>query len=476
MNKCGLRATIMGLGHFGGGVAAARWLAEKGAKVTITDLADESALADSITQLADVPIAAWRLGSHHEEDFRNADLIVVNPAVQPKSPWLHLARRSKARLCTELELFLAHCPANIIGVTGSNGKSTTSAMIASILHAAGRRTFLGGNLGGSLLPRIPQISRDDWVVLEISSFQLWHFNPATAMPRIAVVTGCSSNHLDWHGTFQDYAEAKQRILQGQTPADVAVLNVDDPEVASWARWVQGKWIGIGRPADVAIRATDKLIPSAVAYRQLPVLGVPGEHNRLNAACAAAAATAAGCTAAAIRQGLQAFTPLPQRLEWCAVLDGRRFYNDSTSTTPESTIAALDALEMPVWLLAGGKSKGFDFERLAAAIVARSQGAAFFGSAREDLFQQVRARRQDFPCVAPETLDEALPWCWSRSRPGEAILLSPACASTDQFRNFQARGRYFTDLLRYSAGWRNSPELSQERFKSVHTSTAIRSRR
>ena len=178
MDYRGRRATIMGLGHFGGGAAAARWLARQGAIVTVTDLADENALADSLPLLADVPIAAVHLGGHREEDFRDADLVVVNPAVRPDSPWLHLARQSGAGSATELELFIENCPAPIIGVTGSNGKSTTAAMIASILKAAGRRTFLGGNIGGSLLDQLPQIGRDDWVVLEISSFQLWHFTPA----------------------------------------------------------------------------------------------------------------------------------------------------------------------------------------------------------------------------------------------------------------------------------------------------------
>jgi len=205
MNYRGRRATIMGLGHFGGGAAAARWLAGQGAVVTISDMADENALADSLPLLADVPIAAFHLGGHREEDFQRADLVVVNPAVRPDSPWLCFARQSGARLCTELELFIENCPARIIGVTGSNGKSTTAAMIASILNqslpspnqpsvgarrgaggeggptgdskaltltlsqrergpiTAGQRTFLGGNIGGSLLDDLPRMTPDSWL-------------------------------------------------------------------------------------------------------------------------------------------------------------------------------------------------------------------------------------------------------------------------------------------------------------------------
>jgi UDP-N-acetylmuramoylalanine--D-glutamate ligase len=422
------RVTIMGLGHFGGGVAAARWLAQQGASVTVTDMADENALADALPRLADVPIAALHLGGHREEDFRSADLIVINPAVRPTSPWLDIAHRSGARLRTELELFMEHCPATIVGVTGSNGKSTTAAMIASILKSAGQQTFLGGNIGVSLLEQLPVIRRNNWVVLEISSFQLWHFSPDAKMPHVAVITGCSPNHLDWHTNFADYAAAKQRILTGQTSDDFAVLNSFAPEIAAWSRFIRGQ----------AIPLPD--------INNLPPLPIPGRHNQTNAACAAAAATAIGCEREAIQRGLELFSPLPQRLERFAEIEGRFFYNDSTATTPESTIAALQALDRPLWLLAGGKSKGFDFSPLASEIVHRTQGAAFFGATANEFLVQTTIHRKNFPCITVRTMAEALRWCWRQSRPGDAIVLSPACASTDQFRNFQDRGQQFADLV------------------------------
>lgn len=457
----------MGLGHFGGGVAAARWLAQQGAAVTISDSTDENALADSLPLLADVPIAAFHLDGHRKEDFLDADLVVVNPAVRPDSPWLHIALASGARLCTELELFIENCPGRLIGVTGSNGKSTTAAMIASIMNAAGRRTFLGGNIGGSLLDDLPTMTPDDWVVLEISSFQLWHFGSRTphasrepsthGMCRIhiAVVTGCSPNHLDWHPNFADYAAAKQRILLGQTPADVAVLNATDTEVASWLPLVRGRAIPILGGADIAASlSTSKNARSIVSPADLPPLSVPGEHNRLNGACAAAAALAAGCDRGDVLRGLETFRGLPQRLERLAIIDGREFYNDSTATTPESTIAALRSLVAPLWLLAGGKNKGFDFKPLAAEIVARARGAAFFGSVRQELLDLVTAADARFPCTVVETMPEALNWCWAHSKPGEAIVLSPACASTDQFRNFRDRGERFTAMVQTFADPQN----------------------
>ena len=442
----GCRATIMGLGHFGGGAAAARWLARQGAVVTVTDLANEKVLADSLATLRDVPIAALHLGGHHEEDFRGADLVVVNPAVRPGSPWLDVARRAGATLRTEIELFMENCPARIIGVTGSNGKSTTAAMIAEILNESGRSAFLGGNIGVSLLDQLPQIGRDDWVVLELSSFQLHHFSPDAKPPHVAVVTGCTPNHLDWHGSFADYAAAKQRILAGQSPDDFAVLNTLDAEVATWGKLVQGQLIALpSPPAPLPKREGTALPPSPPA--PLPKgEGSWKEHNRINAACAAAAARAAGCEDGAIAAGLRRFAGLPMRLELIAEIEGRRFINDSASTTPESTVAALRSIDRPVWLLAGGADKGCNLGPMAAEIVRRARGAAFFGKVREELRTLVAALDHRFPCIAVETLDEALHWCWRQSRSGEAVLLSPGCAGTDQFQNYRRRGERFAELV------------------------------
>jgi len=429
MDFRGRRVTIMGLGHFGGGVAAARWLARRGALVTVTDLADEQVLADSLASLRGVAVARVQLGGHREEDFRTAELVVVNPAVRPDNRMLQIARQSGVRQTSEIELFMAACPAPIIGVTGSNGKSTTAAMTAAILRAAGHRTWLGGNIGSSLLERLDRIRPDDWVVLELSSFQLWHLGPGAAVPQVAVVTGCSPNHLDWHESYQGYLAAKQRILLGQTADDLAVLNVHDPEVDAWGDLVRGRRVALP------------------PLEQIPTLCVPGKHNRINAACAAAAARGIGCDEQAIGRGLKSFRGLPQRLEWFAVLEGRRFYNDSTSTTPEATIAALESLQHPVWLLAGGRDKGVDFGELGAAVVGSARGAAFFGAVRDVLQGRVAAEDPKFPCNATEKLDQALAWCWQRSRPGEAIVLSPGCASGDQFRNFRHRGQRFVELVR-----------------------------
>ncbi len=426
------RVTVMGLGHFGGGASAARWLARQGALVTVSDAAEPAALADAVAALAGTPIAEFHLGGHREIDFQDADLLIVNPAVRPGNRFLELARQAGVEIETEIGLFLRACPARVIGVTGSNGKSTTAAMTAAILEAAGVRAWLGGNIGGSLLEQLPQMGGDDWVVLELSSFQLWHLAGDVPMPQIAVVTGCRPNHLDWHESYAHYVAAKQRILSGQTAAGLSILNPFDAEASSWGPLVRGEQLPLP------------------PLEELPPLRLPGRHNLLNAACAAAAARGALGRQVSLA-GLATFSGLPQRLEWFAVVDGRRFYNDSAATTPESTVAALEALDRPVWLLAGGADKGCDFGPLATAIARRAAGVALFGAVAEMLEGRIAAEDARLPFAAVGTMGEALRWCWERSRPGDAIVLSPACSSHDQFCNFRQRGQQFVELVAALAG-------------------------
>ena len=432
-----IRATVMGLGHFGGGVAAARWLAEQGARVTATDLASRAALADALASLDSSAIDTFHLGGHREDDFRHADLVVVNPAVRPDNPFLRIARQNGVQLTTEIGLFLENARCSMVGVTGSNGKSTTAAMIAEILKHDGRRVWLGGNLGGSLLGNLEEIREDHWAVLELSSFQLAHLPPATVMPSIAVVTNCTPNHLDWHGDWSNYVAAKQRLLAGLPDDGQVVLGGNLGQEEAWRR------------------LAGKKILELVAEDRVGSLQKPGKHNRDNALCAATAALAAGCSQRAIDEGLRAFTGLPGRLQRIATIDGRDFYNDTTATTPESTIAALGALEGPVWLLAGGGEKGIDLEPLVDTIAASACGVAFYGKVGPKLYQSLvrRSTQPESACCA--TLDEALRWCWHNSRPGQSIVLSPACTSHDQFQNFQQRGETFARLVASLAKQRES---------------------
>ncbi len=416
--------TAMGLGRHGGGLGAARYLAQQGARVTISDTANADVLSESLAQLADVAVHALHLGGHDERDFRAAEVVVVNPAVRPDHPCLQIARTAGAELTSEIELFLQRCGARAIGVSGSNGKSTTVTMLAEMLRAGGHRTWLGGNIGGSLLGELDRMTAEDWVVLELSSFQLAHLTAVARLPEIAVLTNCTPNHLDWHGTQAEYAAAKRRLLDCSS----VICNLHDPVVTSWQRDCK------------------RVARSGWDLDRIPRLLVPGEHNRQNAACAAAAAEAAGISPGVIRQRLAEYRGLPYRIECVCQVRGRTFYNDSKATSPGATIAALAAVEGPVWLLAGGAAKGTCFDKLAATAAKRTRGIAVFGQARNRLQASIAACDRNHPLHAGETMEEALAWCYENSAPGESVLLSPACASFDQFRDFEDRGRRFVQLV------------------------------
>ena len=312
-------------------------------------------------------------------------------------------------------------------------------MIAAILNADGRSARLGGNIGNSLLGELPRISLNDWVVLELSSFQLAHLSEDMSMPRVAVVTNFSPNHLNWHDTLDAYRVAKRRLLTGQSPQGIAVLDTSLLESDGWRDCMAGRLLP---PLDLA---------------EIPPLQIPGEHNRRNAALAASAARAVGCSQESITRGLASFQTLPGRLQLVATVEGVQFYNDTTATTPESTIAAVESLDdgrCATWLMAGGSDKGVDLDRMAAAIVGHTRGAAFFGATAGRLQDLTASYSQDFCSTAVETLDEAFAWCREAcrksSRPDQRILLSPGCASLDQFQNFRHRGERFNDLIHNTA--------------------------
>jgi UDP-N-acetylmuramoylalanine--D-glutamate ligase len=440
MNLRGRKITIMGLGRHGGGVAAARYCAQNGAVVTVTDLADRAVLAESLTALADEPIEKFTLGEHCEADITAADIVVVNPAVKPGNSLVELARQAGAAITSETELFLDACPAFVVGVSGTVGKSTTAAMLAGILKAGGRRAWLGGNIGHSLLADLPQIDAGDVVVLEISSFQLHWLNETAQWPKAVIVTNCSPNHLDWHGTWANYAAAKRRLISHLPPEGFAVLNYWGSEVQQWD-------VG-GRNAAV----------SAELLETIPPLRVPGEHNRINAACAATAAKLLGVNDETIAGALGDFAGLPHRLRFVAEINGRRFYNDSKSTTPAATIAALNSMDRPTWLLLGGVDNRTDWRDFIAKLKPHVPGIAAFGASGRTLHDLLRSTEKHrdqaaakiFNCWYSETLAEALRWCWLNSASGDVILLSPACPSTDQYRDFAQRGEEFEQLVRLLA--------------------------
>src|SRR5580700_2976584 len=311
----GCKVTVMGLGRFGGGLGAVRFLAARGACVTVTDLLSAEDLAEPLSQLAGWPIEAFHLGGHVDADFLDADVVVVNPAVPPASPFLTKARDAGVLLTSEISLFWQFNRSRTIGVTGSNGKSTTAAMTHAILQAAALPSRLGGNIGNSLLPEIEGIGPDEWSVLELSSFQLDDLDRLPASPNIAVVTNFTPNHLDWHGSLSEYRRAKQSILRWQTPDDIAVLNHDDADVRSWPTF--GRTLGFGtRDAGcdgIFERGAEHILRRDGSHERFGLrewVPLPGRHNVANAMAAACAALAAGADLDAVRRGLESYRSLP----------------------------------------------------------------------------------------------------------------------------------------------------------------------
>lgn len=445
----GRRVTVLGLGTFGGGVGAVRFLASQGAEVTVTDLRSATELAGSLDKMRGLPLARLRLGEHCVEDFISADLVVATPAVRPDHPCLAAARDRRIPITTEIGLFWRHCRGRIIGVTGTVGKSTTAALIHHLLQGAGRRSWLGGNLGGSLLDGVSQISPDDWVVLELSSFQLQYLDADRRSPRIAVVTNFAPNHLDWHRSLEEYRCAKQTLLRHQRPGDVAVLSADDPDVCAWP--VVGRRVLFGRsaagPGAVRVEPPELCCEDGRrwSFEQGACGGFPpGEHNLSNAAAALAAALEAGADQEACLQGLGAFRGLPHRLQFVGTHRGRSFYNDSKATTPEAAIAALRAFSQPVVLLAGGSDKGVDLSAFAAEIARRCQAVALIGqtaAALDRLIAQAAPAGLPSRYLAPD-FRSAVAWSVAQAAEGDIILLSPGCASFGWFRDYEDRGEQF----------------------------------
>lgn len=452
----GLNVLVMGLGSFGGGLGVVRFLSERGAQITITDTRPPEKLSETLDELKGYAGLRLSLGGHNESDFQDADLIVVNPAVQPDHPCLNVARRAGVPLTSEMNLFWQWNPAPVVAVTGSNGKSTTTALIHSILSRSDRRAWLGGNIGVSLLPQVDQIQADDVVVLELSSFQLTDLNRLQVSPSVSVITNFAPNHMDWHGSLEHYRWAKQTMLRWQKPADSAILNADDSDVRGWQTAGSRYDFGLqdcDQPGVFSTESQDAVIRRpGQAAESLPLsrwLKLPGRHNLANALAAIGATLQFDVGADAMRHGIEQYCPLPHRLQWIADVDGRSYYNDSLATTPESTMVALEAFKSPIILLAGGYDKQVDLSEMAAMIARKAKAVALLGQTGPCLRQAI-AKQPAVNCVASGELanfHEALMWAVDQSSPGDVILLSPGCASYDWFRNFADRGQQFIDFVK-----------------------------
>ena len=418
----------MGLGRFGGGVGLTQFLVERGARVLVTDLAPADQLRDSLEQIRRLPVKL-RLGEHRVSDFVDTDLVVVNPAVDPRgNPFIAAARHAGVPCTSEIRLLTQYLPSRrrTIGITGTAGKSTVVAMIGHVLAKAlgADRVRVGGNIGGSLLGRLDQLRPHDWVVLELSSFMLEGLAEDHWSPHVAVVTNVFPNHLDRYDSFAEYVAAKRAILEYQQPDDVAVL---DWSVADWP--VAGRKIVVEAPAP----PRDLL--------------VPGDHNQRNAALAERAADQALTTPTDLSQALTDFPGLPHRLQFVAEHNGVRYFNDSKSTTPEAAILAIRSFAPgSVHVILGGYDKGADLHELAHCAANHCPAIYTIGTTGPTIAAACRAAGTTAEVVPCETLAEALAAATRRTVPGQIVLLSPGCASWDQFDNFEQRATAFIDAV------------------------------
>jgi len=469
----GRRAIVLGLGRFGGGHGVARWLLDQGADVLVTDLASEQSLGEAAADLSRRG-ARLVLGGHDGIDVEGADLLVVNPAVPLKAPLVQQALAAGVAVTSEVALLMERWPGPVVGVTGSNGKSTTVSLTQAILVAAGQPALAGGNLGGSLLDRLDEVVPGTVAVLELSSFMLETLQLLGQGPDVALITNITPNHLDRHGTFDSYREAKAAVM---ARAHTVVLNADDPVVAALAppttamaaATAKTLWFGdqtVG--PDVAVDPAGNLRTSTgeliLSNEAMPL---PGRANRLDLAAAALAASALvgplTRVVQALPAALQGFRLPPHRLETVSTHGGVRWIDDSVSTTPESTAASLGALaqqggEAPsgpgcpsvsvprsrCLLIAGGHDKGLDAGPLVAAAHGGADRVLTIGEEGLALGQRLQAAGVSWHFA--ETLAQAVTQAAAWAREGDCVLLSPGYSSHDQFVHFAARGQACRDAV------------------------------
>jgi UDP-N-acetylmuramoylalanine--D-glutamate ligase len=449
----GKRVTVIGAAREG--TALARFLAETGAKVTLTDVKTQDALPH-LESIRDLSVRLVLGG--HPDSILEADTIFVSPGVPLELPVLDEARRRGIPLSSETRLFFRLCPAPIIGITGSSGKTTTTAMVGEMLRASGHRTFVGGNIGQPLIGSLRQIARDDKVVVELSSFQLEMLG---ASPHIAAVLNITPNHLDRHPDMESYIAAKREIIAHQSSSDVAVLGYDDPAARGLELACRGAVaffsrvdeVGSGtfmRDGTLVLRIGEH--SQAICHRS--ELKLRGAHNLENALAAATVAGFAGATVGAVADVCRTFTGVAHRLEHVRTVAGAAYYDDSIATTPERASAALRSFDEPIVLLAGGRDKHLPWDELADLMLQKVRHLILFGEAANLIGHAVSeavarsagaSELRDIESVA--TLEQAVAAAARVAEPGDVVLLSPGGTSFDAFTDFEERGKRFKKLVR-----------------------------
>ena len=449
MELKGKKVLVVGLGK--SGRSAALFLRRRGAQVTVSDMRSAEALAQELPALLDEGIAV-ETGGHGLLTFRRQDLIVVSPGVPLTTPELQQVRKLNLPITGEVELASRFLRTKILAITGSNGKTTTTTLCGEILKAGGFPTQVGGNIGLPVIELVdePSNTKDAWSVLEISSFQLETVE--LFRPKIAVILNITPDHLDRHGTFENYALAKERIFAAQTSEDYLVLNGDDPRVQQAASRAKSQIYWFSRSK--IVRQGAALLDGHIAFRAneqssfepiVPVSSIPlkGDHNIENVLAAVCAAKLAGVAKEAIAQAVQVFHAVEHRLECVADIAGVAYYNDSKATNVDATMKALAAFSGGIHLILGGKDKNSDYTLLRPLLEQRVKSVYTIGAAAEKIEREIAGATH---IVAAKTLQSAVEKAAASAISGDIVLLAPACSSFDQFDSYEHRGRIFKELV------------------------------
>jgi UDP-N-acetylmuramoylalanine--D-glutamate ligase len=449
------RVLVVGLGK--SGVASALFLKAHGARVTVSDTKSGDELRNEIPSLLDHGITV-ETGGHGERTFRGQDLIVVSPGVPVDAPLLVQARAMGEAVIGEIELAAQFLPGPIVAITGSNGKTTTTTLTGEILTAGGLPTLVGGNIGTPAISLAERANRETVIVLEVSSFQLETIQ--TFRPKVAVVLNVTPDHLDRHRTFEAYVDAKARVFENQGGDDFAVLNEDDPTCVSMAARTRGQVFWFSRQKEVKrgawVREGNILFRGGTESHKNPqreimlVSEIPlkGAHNLENVLAAVCAGALMGCAPEKIRQAVRDFKAVEHRLEFVATIRGVDYYNDSKATNVDATIKALESFPANIHLILGGKDKGSNYTLLNDLLRQRVKRVYTIGAAAGKIESQIVSPKSgNVEVVHAETLENALRKANAVAEPGDVVLLAPACASFDQFKNYEQRGQVFKEIVR-----------------------------
>jgi UDP-N-acetylmuramoylalanine--D-glutamate ligase len=439
------RILVVGLGR--SGVASALFLQSRGARVTVSDSKPEDQLRQEIPVLLDHGIAV-ETGRHGERTFQNQDLIVVSPGVPVDAQPLIQAKALGEQVIGEIELAAEFLSGPIVAITGSNGKTTTTTLIGEILSKSGLKTLVGGNIGTPAISLVEKATPDTVTVLEVSSFQLETIR--TFRPKVALVLNVTLDHLDRHRSFDAYVAAKARVFENQQEHDFTVLNAEDPTCVRMAKKTKAQlfWFNRKHKVDQGTFVRQGIVHLRRNGREheiMPVAEIPlkGAHNVENVLAAICTAELMGCPPEAVRNAVRDFKAVEHRLQYVATVRGVEYYNDSKATNVDATIKALESFPGNIHLILGGKDKGSDYTVLNGLLRERVKCVYTIGAAAEKIEKHITGATK----IAPSrTMDKAVAQASTNAQTGDIVLLAPACASFDQFQNYEHRGRVFKELV------------------------------